>query len=991
MQAERWHRVEQLYHAALKIDAAQRAAFVKETCQGDAELCEEVESLLSYEKSAADFIEMPAFDLAARMMAQSQDGEEKGEPTIPGTILNRFRVIEKLGRGGMGVVYKVADTKLKRNVALKFLPPEFVQDPRSLERFEREAHAASALNHPNICTVYDVDEYQGQPFIAMELLEGQTLASRIERGPLPTGELLEFAIQICDALEAAHGKGIIHRDIKPSNVFLTEHGQPKILDFGLAKRQDSDAQDYRPATPEDSPPGQPRNPEFTLTQTGAALGTAGYMSPEQIRGERLDARSDLFSFGLVLYEMATGQRAFNGENVAELQSAIIGHVAIPVRKLNPRLSAALERIIDKALEKDRLTRYQTAKELRADLQVLARKLESGRSLGRWVPASAAVLALLIAGAIFWSGRRKQPQALAQIKLRQLTTNSWENSVKSGTISPDGKYLAYLDTQGMHVKDIEGGVTQVLATPEAFKNANVQWECCSWFPDSTRFLASAHPRDEEQSAWASTTASVWKFSRLGEEPRKLLDKAVAWSVSPDGSQIFFGTNRGKLGEREVWLAGPNGERARKLYEAEEKNAICCLGFLPGERRVSYISTDEAGDSLMARDFPSGSVTTLVPPSETKKMGDVAWLLGGRLLYSDLCSTMLADEACNFWIMRFDTRSGKVSEKPRRLTDWHGSSLFMPSATADGKRLAFMRSYPSYGTTYMADLEAGGSRIRNLKHFTLEEGDDFVGGWTTDSKAVFVFKNRGDHYGIVKRDLNAETEEVIVPAASGGFAGLSSVSPDGKWILIRVFPLHEGSFAPHPVVRVPAAGGSPELITTVPHWSGIFCAKASSNLCVLAEPAKDEKQLVVTAFDPIKGRGPELMRYDIDPLPGQEGLLPINISPDGTRLAAVKHTEGPIEILSLKGQLLQVIHAKEFNNIGPLSWTSDGKGLFVSNLNINGAVEVLHVGLRDGVKVLWTFNEGGDSRSCYWSESPDGRHIALFGTKQNASNIWMMENF
>ena len=988
MEAERWRRAEELYHAALKIDVAQRASFVKEACQGDAELWQEVESLLSYEKSAADFIEMPAFDLAARMMAQSQVGEEKAELAVPSTILNRFRVIEKLGRGGMGVVYKVEDTKLKRNVALKFLPPEFVQDSRSLERFEREAHAASALNHPNICTVYDVDEYQGQPFIAMELLEGQTLASRIEGGPLPTGELLEIAIQICDALEAAHGKSIIHRDIKPSNIFLTGNGQPKVLDFGLAKRQDSDDQDYRAAAAEDLPTSPPPNPDFTLTQTGAALGTAGYMSPEQIRGERLDARSDLFSFGLVLYETATGQRAFKGDTGLELQNAIIGDVPIPARQLNPQQPAALERIIDKALKKDRLKRYQTAGELRADLQALARKLESRRSLRRWVPASAAVLALLIAGAIFLSVRRSQPPALLQIKLRQLTTNSWENSVKSGTISPDGKYLAYLDAQGMHVKDIEGGMTQALAPPEAFKNANVQWECCSWFPDSTRFLANAHPGSEDQMAWASTTTTVWKFSRLGEEPRKLLDKSVAWSVSPDGSQISFGTNNGKLGEREIWLAGPNGEQAHKLYETEEKSAICCLGFLPGGQQVSYISTDEAGDSLMARDFPSGPVTTLVPASETKKMGDFVWLPGGRLLYSDTCSGIFADEACNFWIMRFDTRSGKITEKPRRLTDWFGFPINMPSLTADAKRLAFLRSSPFYGTSYMADLEAGGTRIRNLKHFTLEEADDSVGGWATDSKSVFIFKNRGDHYGIVKRGLNSETEETIVAAASGGFAGQASVSPDGKWILIRIFPLHEGPLAPHPLVRVPTAGGPPELITTVPRFSGIFCAKAPSNLCVLAEPTKNEKRVVVTAFDPIKGRGRELMQYDIGPLPDVEGLLPIDISPDGTRLAVAKHTEGPIEILSLGGERLQIIHAKGLNNIRALGWTSDGKGLFVSS-PINRGWEVLHVGFHGDVKVLWTSNEGDESVG--WSESADGRHIALYGTKQNASNIWMMENF
>ena len=497
------------------------------------------------------------------------------------------------------------------------------------------------------------------------------------------------------------------------------------------------------------------------------------------------------------------------------------------------------------------------------------------------------------------------------------------------------------------------------------------------------------------AWASTTTTVWKFSRLGEEPRKLLDKSVAWSVSPDGSQISFGTNNGKLGEREIWLAGPNGEQAHKLYETEEKSAICCLGFLPGGQQVSYISTDEAGDSLMARDFPSGPVTTLVPASETKKMGDFVWLPGGRLLYSAPCSGIFADEACNFWIMRFDTRSGKVSEKPRRLTDWFGFPINMPSLTADAKRLAFLRSSPFYGTTYMADLEAGGTRIRNLKHFTLEEAEDSVGGWTTDSKAVFIFKNRGDHYGIVKRGLNSETEETIVATASGGFAGPASVSPDGKWILIRIFPLPEGILAPdplgpHPLVRVPTAGGPPELITTVPRYSGIFCAKSPASLCVLAEPTKNEKQVVVTAFDPIKGRGHELMRYDIDPLPDVEGLLPFDVSPDGTRLAVGRHTKGPIEILSLKGQLLQVIQGKELNNIRKLGWTSDGKGLFVSN-HINGGEEVLHVGLHGDVKVLWTSNENGDTGDCYWSESADGRHIALYGTKQNGSNIWMIENF
>jgi serine/threonine protein kinase len=352
--------------------------------------------------------------------------------------ISHYRILDKLGSGGMGVVYKATDTKLKRTVALKFLPQELSQDRQALERFQREAQAASALDHPNICTVYDIGEHEGQPFMVMQYLEGETVKDRIavgargarplgegeRRSPLQIDELLDLAIQIADALDAAHSKGIVHRDIKPANVFVTNRGQAKILDFGLAKLAPKPRRAEEAVGASALPTASAGIGEEHLTSPGDVIGTIAYMSPEQARGEELDARTDLFSFGAVLYEMATGKQAFSGVTSAVIFHAILSQAPTSPVSLNPGMPAKLEEIINKALEKDRDIRYQHASEMRADLKRLKRDTESGtrpettlapptpRRFPRWVWAAGAAVVLALAATLYLLRGRPAGDSLA---------------------------------------------------------------------------------------------------------------------------------------------------------------------------------------------------------------------------------------------------------------------------------------------------------------------------------------------------------------------------------------------------------------------------------------------------------------------------------------------------------------------------------------------------------------------------------------------------
>jgi eukaryotic-like serine/threonine-protein kinase len=411
---ERWTQIEELFHRAAECAPEHRTAMLDGYCGADAELRRQVEALLSCDENAGDSVQ-----------AAVRDGlEDVGFP-LAGENISHYHILDGLGGGGMGLVYRAEDIKLGRLVALKFLPEEAVKDPAALGRFEREARSASALEHPNICPIYEFGEHEGQPFLVMQLLAGQTLRELIAAAgpgepPLELSKLLDLAIQVVDGLDAAHRKGIIHRDIKPANIFVTHEGQAKILDFGLAKLAsllsvEGDDTEPNPGVGAQHATGKSvplSTPDLFLSRTGLAMGTAGYMSPEQVRGEKLDARTDLFSFGLVLYEMATGKRAFAGDSGPELQEAILTQSQIPARDLNPKLPAMLENILNRALEKNRERRYQSAAEIRADLAMTRTETIAGQDARppvrrwRWVLAAAVVIVGLAASGIYWERSHK---------------------------------------------------------------------------------------------------------------------------------------------------------------------------------------------------------------------------------------------------------------------------------------------------------------------------------------------------------------------------------------------------------------------------------------------------------------------------------------------------------------------------------------------------------------------------------------------------------
>jgi serine/threonine protein kinase/WD40 repeat protein len=602
---------------------------------------------------------------------------------VIGQTISHYRILEKLGGGGMGVVYKAEDTRLHRFVALKFLPDDLARDPNALARFQREAQAASALNHPNICTIHDIGEQDGRAFIAMEFLDGMTLRHRIGGRPLETETLLALAIEIADALDAAHAKGIVHRDIKPANIFVTSRGSAKLLDFGLAKVSG------KPGTGEE-PTVATIDAEEHLTSPGAALGTVAYMSPEQVRGKELDSRTDLFSFGGVMYEMATGTLPFRGDTSGLIINAILEHPPVPPVRINPETPAKLEDIINKALEKDRDLRYQHASEMRADLQRLKRDTESQRipaaavddsepsgspSRTKWVFA-AGLATLLILVAAFAAYRWLKPSqvklAFQNYRISRLTSTG---NVDELSISRDGRYLVYtvVESAGnsMWVQQIATATNVKILGP-----VSDGLDSPTFSPDSNYIYYT-------QSDDKNNLRSLYRLAAVGGTPVKLLSDVGGFSISPDGLKIAFRRTNRKATHPEINLivANLDGSSERTLLTLKDPEYIFSIAWSPDGRMLAFGIDEQSLGNTNALAIISAEGGPARRFAHHMIVFGLGWLPDGSgLVISSLGPEHSETADGPFQIWAFSVPAGQL----RRLTNDLNNYLDV-SLTADAKNL------------------------------------------------------------------------------------------------------------------------------------------------------------------------------------------------------------------------------------------------------------------------------------------------------------------
>jgi serine/threonine protein kinase/Tol biopolymer transport system component len=808
---------------------------------------------------------------------------------VIGQTISRYRIVEKIGGGGMGLVYKAEDTKLHRFVALKFLPEELAKDHQSLERFEREAQAASALDHPNICTVYDFGQYEGAPFMAMQYLEGQTLKQRIAGRPLDVETALELAIQIADALDAAHSKGIIHRDIKPANIFVTTRGQAKILDFGLAKSLRSVAEAIGATAGATLDMAKEH-----LTSPGVALGTVAYMSPEQIRGKDLDPRTDLFSFGAVLYEMATGTLPFRGETSGTIFDSILNRVPTAAVRLNPEIPPKLEEIISKALEKDRELRYQAASELRADLKRLKRDTESGKVISGvsvqvatkapaphrlvrralFVAIAAIAIVVAIAGVAFYlQGPLPQPKVVGSTQLTSDGIN------KQGLVT-DGNRLYFVEFSGDHfiVSQVSvaggenAGISTSLANPQLMDVV----------PDSSQVLLA-------EGRFLQLDTQFWLQPLPAGSPRRMgiIGHDAAWL--PDGKLVF-----GKGSD--IFLADHDGSNAHKLLTAP--GPAGGIRFSPDGSRIRFTVADFTSGtfSLWEARADGTSPHPLLPDWNNPPQECCGnWTSDGKYFVfqstrNGLTSLWALADQHPFW--------RKVSSDPMQLTT--GPLNFgSPLPGRDGKKL-FVQGWQPRGEMVRYEAKTGG--FLPFLSGTAAAQVDFSrdGNW-----AAYVTYTDGTLWRS-KLDGSERLQLTYSPLQ----ATVPHWSPDGTRIAFSGAKPGE----PYRIYVISADGGRPEQLSSGnseldPTWS-----KDGNGLMFGALPTDHPEAARIMLLD--------LKTRSLTQVGGSQGLCCPRWSPDGRYVVALSADNQKLMLLDLSTQQWRQL-ADKMGVIGYMSWSSDSK--------------------------------------------------------------------